>query len=81
MKKLIDFVKKMVSSHSGISSKRVCGSIGFIVSIALLIYCTIAGVQAPNVFETFLYVCAALLGVDSITGIWKKFDATDKNKE
>lgn len=74
MKKLIEFIKKMVTAHSGISSKRVCGSLGFAVSCGTLIYCTINQIQAPEMTETFLYVCAALLGVDSVTGIWKKFE-------
>lgn len=38
--KFISFLKDVVTSQSGISSKRVCG----------------------------------LLGIDSVTGIWKKFD-------
>lgn len=74
MKKLIEFLKNIVVAHSGISSKRVCGVLGWLTCIGILIYCTINVIQAPVMLETFLIACTALLGVDSITGIWKKFD-------
>lgn len=64
----------MFTSHSGISSKRVCGVIGWFVGMAVLVYCTIAVVQAPLMIDTYLICVMALLGIDSITGIWKKFD-------
>ena len=67
----------MITSHSGISSKRVCGVIGFLTVIGILIYCTINVIQAPIMIESFMYIICALLGIDSITGIWKKFDKND----
>lgn len=70
--KFIEFVKGIVSSHSGISSKRVCGVLGWIVAIVVLLYCTVQVIQAPLMIDTFLVCCMALLGIDSITGIWKK---------
>lgn len=63
---------KIIESHSGISSKRVCGVLGWLVSLGVLIYCTITTIQAPNMTDTVLWCCMALLGIDSITGIWKK---------
>lgn len=72
--RFITFIKGMFSSHSGISSKRVCGVLGWFVAIAVLLYCTVHVVQAPLMIDTFLVCCMALLGIDSITGIWKKFD-------
>jgi hypothetical protein len=41
MDKFKDFIVKMLSSNSGISSKRVCGVIGWIVCLIVLIYCSI----------------------------------------
>lgn len=80
--RFITFIKGMFSSHSGISSKRVCGVLGWFVAIAVLLYCTVHVVQAPLMIDTFLVCCMALLGIDSITGIWKKFDKHDRpNKE
>jgi hypothetical protein len=78
--KFITFIKGMFSSHSGISSKRVCGVLGWFVAIAVLLYCTVHVVQAPLMIDTFLVCCMALLGIDSITGIWKKFDNKSKDK-
>lgn len=80
--RFITFIKGMFSSHSGISSKRVCGVLGWFVAIAVLLYCTVHVVQAPLMIDTFLVCCMALLGIDSITGIWKKFDnkSEDKNE-
>lgn len=73
MKQIINFLKLMITSHSGISSKRVCGVIGFMALVFVLIYCTINGVQAPLMIDTFIYAICLLLGIDSVTGIWKNF--------
>jgi hypothetical protein len=78
MNKIKEFLVKMVTSHSGISSKRVCGVIGFIVIVFVLIYCTINVVQAPAMIDTFIYAICILLGVDSVTGIFKNFNNNDK---
>lgn len=79
--KFITFIKGMVTSHSGISSKRVCGVLGWIVAIIVLLYCTVHVIQAPLMIDTFLVCCMALLGIDSITGIWKKFDNKQGKKD
>lgn len=73
MKKIKEFLKLMITSHSGISSKRVCGVLGFLVIAFVLIYCTIQGIQAPVMIDTFIYAICLLLGIDSVTGIFKKF--------
>lgn len=72
--KFITFIKQMFTSHSGISSKRVCGVIGWFVGMGVLIYCTLTVIQAPLMIDTFLICVMALLGIDSVTSIWKKFD-------
>lgn len=66
-----DFLIKLITAHTGISSKRVCGVLGFLVIIFILIYCTICTIQAPIIIEPFIYAVCMLLGIDSITGIWK----------
>ena len=48
-----EFIKSIVSSHSGISSKRICGVLGWLTCIGVLIYCTINVVQAPLMIDTF----------------------------
>lgn len=71
MKKIKEYLKLIITSHSGISSKRVCGCLGFLVIAFILIYCTICSLQAPTMIDTFIWAVAVLLGVDSVTGIWK----------
>ena len=74
---IVNFLKQLVTAHTGISSKRVCGVLGFLTVIGTLIYCTVNVIQAPTMIEPFMYIIGALLGIDSITGIWKKFDKND----
>lgn len=73
MKNIKEYIKLMITSHSGISSKRVCGVLGFLVITFVIIFCTVTGIQAPLILETFIWAVCALLGIDSITGIWKDF--------
>ena len=67
-----EFITKIFKSHSGVSSKRVCGVIGFLTCIGILIYCTVMVIQAPLMIDTLLLCCMGLLGIDSVTGIWRK---------
>lgn len=70
--KITEFLKLMVTPHSGISSKRVCGVSGFFVSLIAFAYCTIASKEAPEMVNILLICCMGLLGVDSVTDIWKQ---------
>lgn len=67
-----DFLIKLITAHTGVSSKRVCGIIGWLICLLITVYCTITGRQAPMVTETVLWCCMGLLGIDSVTNIWKK---------
>lgn len=81
-KKLGKFLREMITAHSGTSSKRTCGAVGWLFTIITLLYCTIAGVQAPVFIDTFIIACTALLGVDSVTGIWRdKYDRINKDTD
>lgn len=73
MKKIKEYFKLIITAHSGVSSKRVCGVLGFLVIMFTIVFCTVSGIQAPIILETFIWAVAALLGLDSITGIWKDF--------
>lgn len=66
-----DFLMKLITAHTGVSSKRVCGVIGFLIIVFVLVYCTISSIQAPLMIEPFIYAVCLLLGIDSVTGIWK----------
>lgn len=50
----------------------MCGILGWVVSLIVLIYCSIVTKQAPDMINTVLYCCMGLLGIDSITSIWRK---------
>lgn len=76
--KLIKWFKDMLDSKSSVSSKRFCGVLGWLVCIGVLIYCTISVIQAPEITEFFLLSVVGLLGVDSVTGIWK--NSKNKNR-
>lgn len=76
MKNIKEYLKLMITSHSGISSKRVCEVLGFLVIAFVLIYCTVLGLQAPMMIDTFIYAICLLLGIDSVTGIWKDLKPT-----
>lgn len=69
-----------LADSGGLSSKRICGVLGWIVCLGIAIYCTIAVIQAPIIIETILWCCMGLLGIDSITGIWKKFNKHDSKR-
>lgn len=72
MKKIIKGLLSLLSaSRTSLSSKRLCGITGWIICLAILIYCTISVIQAPTMITTIIIASTALLGVDSITNIWK----------
>lgn len=79
--KFVTFLKQVFTSHSGISSKRLCGVVGWFVCLGVLIYCAINVIQAPLMIDTVLLCCMGLLGIDSVTGIWKRFTNNDKSNK
>lgn len=66
------FLINLVTAHTGVSSKRVCGILGWLIGLGILLYCTINQTQAPDMIDTVLYCCMGLLGIDSVTSIWKR---------
>jgi hypothetical protein len=74
MKNIKEYIKLMITSHSGISSKRVCGVLGFLVITFVIIFCTVTCIEAPAILDTFIWAVCTLLGIDSVTGIWKDFN-------
>lgn len=66
MKKIKEYIKLIITSHSGISSKRVCGILGFLVISFVIVFCTVASIQAPVILEPFIWAVCLLLGIDSI---------------
>ena len=79
--KIKEIIMSILSAHKdSISSKRVCGLIGFVVLISVLITLMIhfiisgqdLGQKLEEYMEVFTWAIVALLGVDSVTSIWKK---------
>ena len=68
--KFKNWFKLVVTSDSGISSKRVCGVLGFVVIAFVLIYCAIRELQAPNMIDTFIWAVCVLLGIDTLVSPW-----------
>lgn len=66
------FLKSIFLNQPGsISSKRICGVLGWFICLGVLVYCTYKEIQAPVMIDTVVVTSAALLGVDSVTNIWK----------
>lgn len=72
LNKIIEFIKQMLTSGSGVSSKRVSGFIGWIAFIVIVSYCTVNRIQAPTITDTLAVCSTALLGLETITNIWTK---------
>lgn len=78
MERFLRWIKLIVTSDSGISSKRVCGVIGFLVISFVLIYCAICGLQAPLMIDAFIWAVCVLLGIDTLVS---PFSSKYKNNE
>lgn len=67
------FITQMLSAASGrVSSKRVMGCIGWLVILAIYIYVAISTKQAPEFTDFLIGAIVTLLGVDSVTNVFKK---------
>ena len=67
------FLKSIfLNQPNSISSKRICGVLGWFLCLGVLGYCTYKDIQAPVMVDTIVITSAALLGVDSIMNIWKR---------
>ena len=72
-----------VFSEQGIgSSKRIVGSITLLVVLGCIIYLTITGGCTncvENLLQTSIIAACSLLGVSSITSIWKNNNKSNKS--
>lgn len=73
--KLSTILKQMVSGENGqISSKRVMGAVMSLVCLGCIIYLSIregGTLVVENLLQTTLIMAASLLGISSVTGIWR----------
>jgi cobalamin biosynthesis protein CobD/CbiB len=64
--KVVRFVANALRSDKSESSKRLFGAIGFICSIVFI------AIWSHSLFNELLYISVALLGLGSITNMFKK---------
>lgn len=69
----ISWITIFLKDSNGLSSKRICGVIGWAAIIFILLWCTLNQVNAPNFFTEFMIGCVTLLGVDSVSDAIKGF--------
>lgn len=70
--KFSEFWVQLFTGNKAISSKRVCGFTGWMVSVFICLWCTFANIEAPQIVD-MLFVCStSLLGVEAITSIFHK---------
>lgn len=63
------WLKEILSAKSGrLSSKRVCGMLGWIIILGSYIYCIVVNQELPDITDILIWAIVALLGVDSVTG-------------
>ena len=79
------FWREAFSGASGYaSSKRILGAFCLLVCVGLIVFLTITSKDSNNVkdlIELLIGVSALLLGINSITGIWKKLPTNNDNKK
>ena len=68
----IPFITLFQANSGGLSSKRVCGVLGWIVCLVLLICSAICKFSIDEFADYVLITSASLLGVDSLQGIFTK---------
>jgi hypothetical protein len=59
------FIIDMLSSEGNVSSKRVLGAIGFLSAIVFI------GIWSHDLINLLLITSASLVGLQTITDIWK----------
>lgn len=72
------------SPDSNISAKRVFGSITLMISLGCTVYLTISegGTQVvENLIQTAFIIAASLLGIASVTSIWKHPNNEDRREK
>lgn len=72
MKKVTSYLRDLIDSSNPASSKRAMGILGWIVVMGVFIYCSVTQKQVPTGMDTFFITSAGLLGLDSITSIFKR---------
>lgn len=77
----MNFLREMFSARSGMaSSKRVTGVLAWIVILGVYVYCAVTGKDSPDLADWLIVAASSLLGVDSISTIFKKDNQNNQQK-
>jgi uncharacterized membrane protein len=74
------FLRQLVTTNTGVSSKRVCGILGWLVCLFICVWCTLTVTIAPAIVETLFICSTSLLGVDSLVKIIRGYYPQSNNK-
>lgn len=67
-----EFLYNTISEGKNPSSKRVAGVLGWIICLAAAIVALIRPIPSPDIIEMLFWSSCAMLGIDSVTGAFKK---------
>ena len=70
--KFSEFWIQLFSGEKSISSKRICGFTGWMVSLFICLWCTFTKVEAPEISDVLFICSTSLLGVEAVTSIFHK---------
>ena len=68
----MNWFERMLSDDHQPSSKRVMGVLGWIVALMCVIHSMLTGIPAPIIVDSLFIASSALLGLESVTTIFKK---------
>lgn len=71
-KRNISFITMFMANSGGLSSKRICGLLGFIISIIIFIAAFILGKEVPEFGDMIIIMSSSLLGISSVENIFQK---------
>lgn len=73
-------IKEILSGYRNrLSSKRVCGVLGWLVLMGVYIYSAVANTQLPEATEYITWAIVTLLGVDAVANAFKKNKNNEEN--
>lgn len=75
-----NFIWDTVSEGKNPSSKRVAGCTGWIVCLIASIVAMFHNIPNPDVIEMLFWASCALLGLDSVSGIFKPLNRFNNGK-
>lgn len=71
MNRFLNFIRQALSADSPTSSKRLAGLAGWVACLGCTVYCVLYEKQSPDCLDLCFYTSSLLLGLDSITSIFK----------